>query len=152
MLIGVANGAPILVRKILGRRFRYPVDGNACFIDGRPLLGSSKTLIGLLSALLLTPWVAVVINLPMQVGWVIAFWCMVGDMLSSFIKRRVGLPVHAQATGLDQIPESLFPALAYQYHYGLSPAGLALVVFGFFFAEIFLSRWLYRWRIRNKPY
>ena len=152
LLIGIANGAPIVARKLLGKRFSLPLDGDLRFIDGRPLLGSSKTVLGLLSALLVTPVVATVIGIGFVAGIGIAAWSMVGDLLSSFIKRRARMPVHARATGLDQIPESLLPALFYKLQYGLPSSAVILVVIAFVVIEILLSRWLYVLRIRGRPY
>ena len=42
---------------------------------------------------------------------ILAAASMAGDLLASFLKRRFGLKVHAQAIGLDQIPEALLPLL-----------------------------------------
>jgi CDP-archaeol synthase len=42
----------------------------------------------------------------------VAATAMAGDLLSSFVKRRFGLAPSSKATGLDQIPEALFPLLA----------------------------------------
>ena len=50
-LIGI-NGAPILCTKFAGKRFDFPVDGNQSFMDGRPVLGPSKTFRGIVSALM----------------------------------------------------------------------------------------------------
>ncbi len=45
---------------------------------------------------------------------------MLGDLSSSFVKRRLRLKLHAQVFGLDQIPEALLPLLLVQDHLGLS--------------------------------
>jgi hypothetical protein len=42
----LANGTPVLAKKILGERLAYPVDGGGEFVDDRPLLGRSKTIRG----------------------------------------------------------------------------------------------------------
>jgi CDP-2,3-bis-(O-geranylgeranyl)-sn-glycerol synthase len=42
VLIGVANGAPLLVAALLGPRLARPLDGGATFSDRRPGLGSRK--------------------------------------------------------------------------------------------------------------
>jgi CDP-2,3-bis-(O-geranylgeranyl)-sn-glycerol synthase len=77
---------------------------------------------------------------------------MCGDMASSFIKRRLRLPPHAQAFGLDQIPEALLPLLVLRARLDLDASGIAAIVLAFILLEIGLSRLLYRWRIRDRPY
>src|SRR5262245_45390103 len=37
---------------------------------------------------------------------------MTGDLISSFVKRRMGLAPSDRVTGVDQIPESVLPLLA----------------------------------------
>jgi CDP-2,3-bis-(O-geranylgeranyl)-sn-glycerol synthase len=77
---------------------------------------------------------------------------MAGDLLSSFMKRRLGLPPSSKAVGLDQVPESLFPLLACRQAFSLTlldiTAGTALFVVG----ELLLSPVLFRLRIRDRPY
>src|SRR5262249_39676160 len=76
----------------------------------------------------------------------------VGDLFSSFLKRRMGLPVSSRAVGLDQVPESLFPLLACRSALSLTGWDIAVAVLAFFFAEIVISRLLYRFRVRDRPY
>ena len=45
-------------------------------------------------------------------GLVVASVAMSGDLLSSFLKRRLSLPPSSRATGIDQIPECLLPTIA----------------------------------------
>ena len=80
--------------------------------DGHALLGRSKTWRGLASAILLAACVAVLIGLPWQLGALAAASAMAGDCLSSFVKRRFRLEPSSMTLGLDQVPESLFPAVA----------------------------------------
>lgn len=128
LLLVVANGTPVLAHHILGERFRWPVDGGIRFFDQRPLLGPSKTIRGITVAVLATALASVVVGLPLRIGVLVAVWAMVGDVLSSFIKRRLGMPPSHGALGLDQGLESLFPLLAVRSHLGLSfPEVLATV-------------------------
>lgn len=105
----MANGTPVIATKILGRTFAYPVDFGIAFWDGQPLFGASKTLRGIVLAVLLTSVAAALIGLEWTFGALIAVTAMFGDLLSSFI-RRMGLIPSSQCIGLDQIPESLFSA------------------------------------------
>ena len=49
------------------------------------------------------------IGLDWRIGALVAAMAMLGDLFSSFLKRRMGLAPSRQAIGLDQIPESCFP-------------------------------------------
>jgi CDP-2,3-bis-(O-geranylgeranyl)-sn-glycerol synthase len=56
------------------------------------------------------------------------------------------------ALGLDQMPESLLPALAARWFEPLSLLDVVLIVGLFFVGELVLSRILYIWKIRDRPY
>ena len=58
ILLVLANGAPIVARHLLGDCCAWPVDGGMRTPGGQPILGPSKTLRGLLAAMLLTTAVA----------------------------------------------------------------------------------------------
>ena len=152
VLLMVANTAPLVAKKLLGGRFTTPLDGGLAFLDGRPLFGPSKTLRGLLSALLATAAVAPLVGVEWRIGLLIAGLAMAGDLVSSFLKRRLKRPSSSKATGLDQIPESLLPALACQGPLELSVADVGVVAAVFFVGEIVLARLSYRLHFRDQPY
>ena len=152
ILLTLANGTPAIAKKLLGDRFGQPFDGGTRFFDGRPLFGRSKTLRGIVLALVATAAGAPIIGIDWHVGLLIGATAMAGDLFSSFIKRRMALEPSSRAVGLDQIPESLFPMLAGAGIYGLSVADIAVGVALFFVGEIVLSRVLYRLRLRDRPY
>jgi CDP-2,3-bis-(O-geranylgeranyl)-sn-glycerol synthase len=62
------------------------------------------------------------------------------------------LPAGGRATGLDQIPESLFPLLACRSALSLTVMDIASVVAIFFVGEILLSALFYKLRLRERPY
>jgi CDP-diglyceride synthetase len=152
LLLTVANGAPVIAKRALGSRFAWPLDGNAAFIDGRPLFGKSKTIRGIVASLAATALAAPLIGLDVATGLVVALAAMAGDLASSFIKRRLGLAPSSQAIGLDQVPESLLPLLACRAALGLDAADIAAGVGIFFIGELALSRLLYRLHVRERPY
>src|SRR5664280_3426901 len=112
VLMTLANGTPIVAKKIFGPRFSFPLDAGTIFFDGRPLFGHSKTIRGIVVSILVTTASAPLIGLDLTVGAIVASAAMGGDLFSSFVKRRLNVPPSNQALGLDQIPESLFPMLA----------------------------------------
>ena len=57
-LLMLANGPPVVAEKILCDRFAFPLDAGLTFLERRSLLGSSKTIRGLLLSILITAaWV-----------------------------------------------------------------------------------------------
>jgi len=151
-LLLVANGAPILVTKALGGRWNWPVDGGARFRDGRPMLGPSKTWRGVLAAILMTGAAAELLGLPARLGFLFGTGVMLGDLCSSFVKRRLGRPSGGMALGLDQVPESLFPLLAVRRELALETADIAGLVVIFLALDLVLSRLLYALHIRAQPH
>jgi hypothetical protein len=152
ILVALANAAPVVAKKLLGKQFAWPLDGGAAFVDGQPLLGSSKTMRGIVVSLLATPLAAVLIGLGWEAGALVAVAAMAGDLISSFVKRRLGFPPSSMAVGLDQIPESLLPFIAASW---LFPVSLLDIVAGtaiFFVGGLALSRILFKLRIRDEPY
>jgi len=151
-LLIVANGAPIIARWLLNEQWAAPLDGGHVFIDGLPLLGTSKTYRGVVAALLATPLAALVLGLSWDIGLMVSGLAMVGDCLSSFVKRRLALPSSARALGFDQIPESLLPLLGLWQQLSLTWVGIVATVVGFFIVDLGLSRILYVLHIRKRPY
>jgi CDP-2,3-bis-(O-geranylgeranyl)-sn-glycerol synthase len=151
-LLTVANGTPVVTKRLFGRAFAQPLDGGALFPDGRPLLGPSKTIRGVVLATLATTAAAAALGLGWKVGALIGIVAMAGDLSASFIKRRLGLAPSSQAVGLDQIPESLFPLLAARLLLPLTVLDVAVATMLFFVGELVLSRLLFRLRLRDRPY
>ncbi len=151
ILLGMANGGPIVARVLLGERFNRPLDGGKTFIDGTPIFGSTKTVRGLLASLLMGAAGAAALGLPASFGAWFAAAAMLGDLFSSFIKRRMGVASSSPVTGLDQIPEALFPALAALPYLDLRALDVAIIVTLFFLLDIAVSPVLYRLRIRKIP-
>ncbi len=152
LLLLVANGTPVIVKRILGSRFAYPLDGGTRLFDGEHLLGPSKTIRGVLSSILVTSIGAPLVGLEWKIGLVVGSAAMAGDLFSSFLKRRLRRPPSSRATGLDQIPESLLPLLLCRSMLALTVADIAVGVALFLIGEIVLSRLLYRLGVRSRPY
>ena len=151
-LLTIANGTPLIAKKIFGRHFARPLDAGVTFFDQRPLFGSSKTLRGILLSILATTASAPLVGVNPGVGTVAASAAMAGDLFSSFVKRRLNLPPSSQALGLDQVPESLFPLLACRDSLSLTANDIVLGVAIFFVGELVVSRLLYKAHLRDEPY
>ena len=152
ILTTLANGTPIVAKKMFGPRFSFPLDAGTIFFDGRPLFGPSKTIRGILISVLITTASAPVVGLDLTIGAIVAGAAMAGDLFSSFVKRRLNSPPSSQALGLDQIPEFLFPMLACRDALSLTIADIALGVGIFFIGALILSRFLFRAHLRDEPY
>jgi CDP-2,3-bis-(O-geranylgeranyl)-sn-glycerol synthase len=77
---------------------------------------------------------------------------MTGDLFSSFVKRRLRLEPHAQAFGLDQVPEALVPLLLVRDHLGLAWLEIAALLTAFVALQLVLSRLLFMLGARDRPY
>ncbi len=141
ILIIVANLAPIIGQWILGNRFASPLDCGSRFLDGRPLLGPSKTWRGYLFSILITSACAWVEGLDMATGLVFSLAALLGDSVTSFIKRRLGLVSGGHAPGLDQVLESLLPLLLVQHRFDLALSGILGVVLTFIILDLIFWRY-----------
>ena len=152
VLLTLANGTPIVAKKIFGPHFARPLDAGIIFFDGRPVFGHSKTIRGILASMFITTISAPLIGMDLTIGAIVASTAMAGDLFSSFIKRRLNFPPSSRALALDQVPESLFPMLACRDALSLTIADIALGVGIFFIGELILSRVMYMVHLRDRPY
>jgi hypothetical protein len=152
ILLIIANGAPILARNLLGDRFTWPLDGGLKTTAGSPLLGHSKTLRGLLFAIGITALTAPLLAIDWRWGAAIGALAMLGDLLASFTKRRLGYAPSSQADGLDQIPESLLPLGVIAPVFQLGFWQVVMMVAAFYLVVPLISRILYLIGFRRRPY
>ncbi len=96
----------------------YPLDACRTFFDGKPVLGSHKTLRGFLSGLLVGTLVGYIQTLLFQnvifrydarfryditLGFALSLGALVGDLVESFIKRRLSIPPGSSLLVADQL-------------------------------------------------
>ena len=105
------NFLPPLASLIMGKRGNRPLDFGLRWLDRRPLLGRHKTIRGLLAGLAGGIAVFPLLGVSWQVAAVASLLAMAGDLLASFVKRRLSLPSGTIVLFLDQSFECLFPAL-----------------------------------------
>ena len=148
----LANGTPVIAKDILKTRYALRLDGGFTWSNGRQLFGSSKTIRGVLLSVLVTSALAPLVGLEWEIGARVAATAMLGDLLSSFLKRRMNLPSGSRATGLDQIPESLFPVLACRNTLALTDLDIVTAVALFLFGDVLLSIIFFRLHLRDRPY
>ena len=113
----VANGAPVVMHG------PPPIDFGRRFVDGKRVFGDGKTWGGLLGGLtagtLISSLEAAFVG-PMIIpyGALSSLGALVGDLVGSFVKRRIGLERGAQAPVLDQLGFYVF-ALLFLYAKGV---------------------------------
>jgi CDP-2,3-bis-(O-geranylgeranyl)-sn-glycerol synthase len=152
LLALAANGAPILGARLLGKRFAWPLDGGRTFADGRPLLGASKTVRGVVLSLLACSLLAPVLGFSWLLGLTFAAASMAGDAASSFVKRRLDVPPSGRFMGLDQIPEALLPLWVCREGLGLDWLSVAVLTVLFLVGSLVLSRVAFHVGLKQRPY
>jgi CDP-2,3-bis-(O-geranylgeranyl)-sn-glycerol synthase len=152
VLLGLANGAPIIATKLFGASLDAPLDLGIKLRDGAPLFGDSKTIRGVAASIGCTALAAPLLGFDWEVGAGFAAASLSGDLLSSFVKRRLKLEPHAEAFGMDQVPEALLPLLLFKAQLGLTPLEIVVLVVAFVLLAVLLSQLLFRLNIRDRPY
>jgi uncharacterized protein len=149
ILLWLINFAPPLLAHLLGPRWNSPMDKGLLFGDGRPLLGPHKTLRGFLGGIAASLVVGCTLGFPLWIAFLTGLLSMLGDLTSSFIKRRCDLPSGSVVLGLDQIFEGLFPFTVLSPFLGLNILSVLILTTLFvlgahlgsrFFKEILLQK------------
>ena len=151
-LIIIANGSPILIRLLLNDSFDLAVDFGQKLPDNRRVFGDSKTWRGIVAALASTAIAAWLFGYLVTTGLLVAAYAVLGDLIASFIKRRLSMPPSSMAPLLDQVPESLLPAWMLMHIFKLDMMSVIILVLTFIIVELGLSHILYKWGIRKRPY
>lgn len=102
-----ANGSPVIVG---GGR---PIDGGRNWRDGKRLFGDGKTYRGFIGGVIIGTAIGFIqfffesqngLNYsPIFRGFLLAFGALSGDLIGSFIKRRINIPRGSPALGMDQL-------------------------------------------------
>ena len=110
-----ANAAPVLFGG------GQPIDFNKNFIDGKPIFGQNKTIRGFIAGLLIGTFVGwaqetLAPNIGLEkgsvlLGFSLSIGALIGDLVGSFIKRRLDINPGASLPVSDQIDFVLFALL-----------------------------------------
>src|SRR5262245_41870808 len=98
-VVAIANGVPVLAKKLLGQWCAQPLDAGYQMADGEPLFGRSKTIRGVLLSVIASILAAPGVGLDIVAGALIGVTAMVGDLVSSFSKRRLHMKPSSMAPG-----------------------------------------------------
>jgi len=84
-----------------------PIDGGRTLSDGKPLFGPNKTVRGFLAGLTTGIIVSLILNAAFQydllLGFTLSLGALTGDLLHSFVKRRIGIPAGSPLPVADQL-------------------------------------------------
>ena len=140
LLVTLVNVAPVLASLLLRRRWNTPLDGGSRLADGQPVLGPGKTIRGVVVSVLAAGSLAPALGFTVATGAGFACLAMLGDVVSSFLKRRLGLASGRSVPLLDQLPESLLPLGMLQSTLGASMAEILVAAALFTAIDLLLSR------------
>ena len=152
VMLLATNGAPILAARIFHSHRAQPLDSGRQLDDGQAIFGSSKTWRGLVAALITCCVLSMIFGYGICFGLVFGVLVMTGDLISSFIKRRIGLESSDQCMGLDQLPESFIPSVYAVGVLGVDWWWAVLLTLAFILLEILISKPLFWLKIRKRPY
>lgn len=146
----VANGAPVLFGG--GRAI-----DNGLQLWGKPLFGKNKTIRGLIAGILSGSFIAFLESMfipsLLLSGIAMSFGAHFGDLLGSFIKRRMGKQSGANTFFLDQYLFVIF-ALAFAYPFGnfLSFWGLIFILLLTGVLHIFTNAVAHKLKLKEVPW
>ncbi len=145
------NLAPPLLAHFLENSWNTPVDGNRRLADGRPLFGPHKTRRGVIAGIAVGVGLAPVLDMPLWLGATAGIASMVGDLLSSFIKRRLDLPSGSNVPGLDQVFEGALPFAFYAPYYAFG-AVYSTFLLAFFSVGAYAGSYFLKNILRREPF
>jgi hypothetical protein len=140
LLLVLANTAPWVAGRLFGQRWALPLDCGSVLRDGQRLFGDHKTWRGIVAGTLVCALAAPLLGLSWLTG--LGFGCasLLGDALSSVIKRRFALAPGADVPGLDQLPEALLPLLMFAPVLGVRAAAIAAIALSFMMLNLLMIR------------
>lgn len=130
LMLIAANGTPVILSWILGERYSAAIDADRSLWDGRPMFGPHKTWRGIASGTVAAGLVAALLSTGFIMGALFGALAHAGDLISSFLKRRLGRTSGASLPLVDQLPEALVPMFILRDFIGLdarSVIGTAIV-------------------------
>lgn len=139
-LLFAANAIPWIMGQLLGQRWSAPVDGGLRAWDGERLLGAHKTWRGLVSGTVMTGLAAQGFGLSFSLGAAFGAFSLLGDLISSFIKRRLRLAPGAELLGVDQLLEALLPLAVFAPALRLQTRDVLAVAIGFTMFDVLATR------------
>jgi CDP-2,3-bis-(O-geranylgeranyl)-sn-glycerol synthase len=139
-LLIAANAAPVILSKLMREHAGTPLDFRLKMPDGERLFGDHKTWRGLLFGIGASALVGGLLGIEPWIGVGFAAASLLGDALSSAVKRRMRLRPGTEVPGLDQIGETLLPLFLFAGPLSLRYEGIAAVTVIFILFDLALTR------------
>lgn len=136
LLVVAANAAPVIASKLARNGASAPLDFGYVLPDGERLFGAHKTWRGLLVGTAACALVAGVMGVPAWIGVGFGAVSLLGDALSSALKRRLHLPPGREAPVLDQFGEAFLPLAVFARPLGLQLSDILIVTAIFFVLDV----------------
>lgn len=151
LILVAVNGVPLLLHLLLGDRLSRPLDAGLMLFDGSPLLGYSKTWRGVIAGMIAGIISAFLLGFSLKLGFIFGFLSLLGDLVSSFIKRRMHRAEGDKMIGLDQVPEASLPLFvgAFLLDYGIMT--IVIVTLLFFLLNLLMSPVIYLLGMAKHP-
>ena len=165
----IASTAPIFAKNILKERFSAPMDFNKKFVDGKPFLGRSKTFRGLIAGILVGALISYIqyqlYAFPffqalsfydysnwLSFGILLGLGALMGDMIESFIKRRINLKPGDKFVPWDQIDYTIGALIFVMPIYQVDLIQALIIIVSGFMLQIFSSHFAFYTGIRNEKW
>jgi uncharacterized protein len=150
ILLWLINFAPPLLAHLFENRWNRPLDRGRKCRDGYPVFGAHKTDRGLIGAMVMGYGAGLSLGFPWWLGLACAVLSMAGDLLSSFLKRRLHQPSGTVAPGFDQLFEGLLPFVVLAWYESLSTVEVVVMV-TLFMIGAYLGSWFFKKILLEKP-
>ncbi len=140
VLLIASNAAPVVLSKLMRERAGTPLDFGYTLPDGERLFGDHKTWRGLFFGIAVSALVSSVLGVAAWIGVGFAAASLLGDALSSAVKRRMRLRPGTEVPGLDQIGEALLPLVLFADLLSLRFWGIVAVTVAFILIDLAMTR------------
>jgi hypothetical protein len=140
VLLIAANSTPWVVGKLSGGRAAWSMDAGKVAWDGERWLGSHKTWRGFMAGVVASAMVSELWTGNVGTGAGFGALSLLGDALSSCLKRRFHRDPGAEVPIIDQLPECVLPLLVYAPQFGLTLYDVLGITLAFSIAGIALTR------------
>lgn len=157
-----ANAAPLFLDSLFDKK--RPLDMGKRFVDGKRIFGDGKTLEGTLFGILtgfvyfFTLYIlSKSLGIELYSNWIegilLVTGTMFGDVLGSFIKRRMGIERGEMLPIFDQTGFLIFAIIFRSIAFGPLPYDFVIYVFMItFIAHIFTNISAFKMGLKKKPY
>jgi CDP-2,3-bis-(O-geranylgeranyl)-sn-glycerol synthase len=163
-----ANGAALCSRRIkFLNPLAIPVDLEKKWIDGRRIIGRSKTFRGFVAGTLAAILSAVMIfflsgyfqivvfnslSYAILIGTILGFGALLGDTIKSFFKRRMGIKEGKNLIFFDQL-DFLVGAIVFSFPFEHFPIRfILLLIFGTFVLHIIMNIVAFNLKLKKAPW